>query len=183
MKTRMFKPAPLALAAIVLVLGGAAYFSRPAPAGAAGGQAGVPAQAASAALSAREGVILAVPPSAADTTLLLTLDNRGAAPALVVGGETPVAAHLMTMQTTKTPRSQTTGTTDPQTAQAGELLGMRPVPFLKVPPGESLSLRADGDHLMLMGLKRPLKVGETLPVTLHLADGGRLSVSAVVTRP
>ncbi|WP_447644013.1 copper chaperone PCu(A)C [Nocardioides zeae] len=49
-----------------------------------------------------------------------------------------------------------------------------------VPAGGSHELTAGGDHVMLMGLTAPLEAGQDVAVTLELADGSGLEVSAVV---
>lgn len=50
------------------------------------------------------------------------------------------------------------------------VMKMRALPFLPLPAGQEVVLKPGGHHLMLMQLKRPLKAGETLPITLLLED-------------
>ena len=59
---------------------------------------------------------------------------------------------------------------------------MKMVAQWTVAPGETLKLAPGGKHVMLMGLKRPLKIGEPLTVTLNLAGGGTLKVNATVQK-
>jgi len=47
---------------------------------------------------------------------------------------------------------------------------MAPIESLTVPAGSSAALDPGGDHLMLTGLKRPLKAGETVSLTLTFAN-------------
>ena len=46
----------------------------------------------------------------------------------------------------------------------------------------SLDLKADGPHLVLVDLKRPLKEGETVEITLKTDGGLSLKLAAVVKR-
>lgn len=50
----------------------------------------------------------------------------------------------------------------------GNVMRMRPIESLSLPPGQTVSLRPGGHHLMLMGLKQPLKDGDTVALTLLL---------------
>jgi periplasmic copper chaperone A len=65
----------------------------------------------------------------------------------------------------------------------GNVMKMRAVPALELPAGQPVSLKPGGYHVMLLDLKRPLKAGETVPVTLTVegADGQRLQLE--VTAP
>lgn len=55
---------------------------------------------------------------------------------------------------------------------------------IELPPGETL-LQPGASHLMLLGLRKPLRVGDAVPLTLSLANGETLVMSAEVraTRP
>jgi periplasmic copper chaperone A len=68
----------------------------------------------------------------------------------LVGAETPVAqsaeVHEMSM--------------------AGNVMHMRPVARLAVPAGGRVDLKPGGYHLMLTGLKAPLKTGDRVPLKL-----------------
>ena len=54
------------------------------------------------------------------------------------------------------------------------------VEFLLVPVYGSLSMDQKSVHVMLMDLKRPLKQGDTVSLTLATSDGAKLQVSAPV---
>ncbi len=95
----------------------------------------------------------------------VTLTNRGEAEDRLIGGSAPVAAqvqvHIMSM--------------------AGGVMRMRQLKDgLALPAGKPVMLKPGGAHIMLMGLKRPLKRGETVPVTLHFAKAGKVTVRFVV---
>ena len=106
------------------------------------------------------------PPGAPTAAGYLTLANVGHAAARLIGGSSPVAAqvqlHSMTTQ--------------------GGVMRMRPMTGgLSVAPGATASIQPGaGMHLMLIGLKRPLRVGEQVPVTLDFARAGKVNVAFVV---
>ncbi len=57
-------------------------------------------------------------------------------------------------------------------SMAGGVMRMRPVEGgLEVKPGQTVTLKPGGFHMMLTGLKAPLQEGKTLEATLQ-ADGG-----------
>jgi protein SCO1/2 len=60
------------------------------------------------------------------------------------------------------------------------MMMMRPVKRLALPAGGRVELKPGGYHLMLLNLKRELKAGETLRVTLDFEKAGKLPVEAVI---
>ncbi len=60
----------------------------------------------------------------------------------------------------------------------GNVMKMRAIPGLDLPAGKAVDLKPGGYHVMLMGLKQPLKEGDTVAVTLVIEgkDGKRESV-------
>ena len=64
------------------------------------------------------------------------------------------------------------------------MMRMRPVHAIAIPAGSAVKLGAGGYHIMLIGLRRPLIVGETVPLTLSFrgASGrdAKLNVEARV---
>lgn len=63
-------------------------------------------------------------------------------------------------------------------AMDGNVMKMRAIPGLDLPPGKAVDLKPGGYHVMLMGLKQPLKDGETVPLTLVVEgkDGKRETI-------
>jgi copper(I)-binding protein len=57
---------------------------------------------------------------------------------------------------------------------------MRPVNGLDLAPGKPVKLAPGGSHLMLMGLKAPLKAGDTFPLTLRFEHAPPLTVTVTV---
>ena len=49
-----------------------------------------------------------------------------------------------------------------------DVMRMRPIPRLDLPAGKSVVLQPGGYHIMLMGLIKPLKKGDIVPLTLKL---------------
>lgn len=53
---------------------------------------------------------------------------------------------------------------------AGDLMKMRAVDTLPLPAGQAVELKPNGYHLMMTGLKAPVKAGDTVPLTLVVED-------------
>ena len=64
------------------------------------------------------------------------------------------------------------------------IYGMHPVHAIEVSPGAaSTVLQPGGPHVMLEGLKQPLKAGETFPLSLTFKNAGQLRVAVRVESP
>ena len=65
----------------------------------------------------------------------------------------------------------------------GDVMKMRAVDALPLPAGQPVELKPNGYHMMLMGLKAPLKAGEVVPITLVVEDakGKRETVDVKAT--
>ncbi len=65
-----------------------------------------------------------------------------------------------------------------------QVMRMRALPGLDLPAGKSVELKPGGYHVMLMDLKQPMKVGESVPITLVFENAAKqretLEVKAVV---
>jgi periplasmic copper chaperone A len=95
----------------------------------------------------------------------LTIENNGSAPDRLVGASADVAdkaqVHEMSMK--------------------DGVMTMRPLDKgLTIEPGKTVKLAPGGYHLMLFGLKSPLKQGEKLPVTLEFEKAGKVKISLEV---
>ncbi len=64
-----------------------------------------------------------------------------------------------------------------------DVVRMRRIDPLHVPAEERVVLEPGGTHVMLMGLKAPLKEGETIPLNLKFELAGSLTVNARVVAP
>ncbi len=105
----------------------------------------------------------ATPPGAKVGAGFMRLRNVGAADR-VVGASSPVAGRVEMHVTMR----------------EGDVVKMREVKSFEVPAGGSFELKPGGAHLMLVDLKRPLKKGEKLPLTLKLEKGGELKLELSV---
>lgn len=63
---------------------------------------------------------------------------------------------------------------------SGDVMIMRGVDGVAIPPGSSVSLAPKGTHVMLMGLKAPLRKGTTFPATLRFEKAGDVAIEVAV---
>lgn len=71
-------------------------------------------------------------------------------------------------------------------AMKGGVMTMRAVPYVALPQGKVVKLEPGGLHLMLIDLKKPLKPGDKVPLTLKVQTGKTsqtLAVQAEVRDP
>ena len=64
-------------------------------------------------------------------------------------------------------------------AQSGDAR-LKPVEFISVPAYESIDMKPDSVHLMLLDLRRPLKEGDKVALTLATDNAGTLEIAAIV---
>ena len=64
----------------------------------------------------------------------------------------------------------------------GGVMKMRPVDGLDLPAGKPVTLKPGGYHIMLTGLAKPLKEGDSFPLTLDFAKGGAQQVTVAVEK-
>jgi copper(I)-binding protein len=62
----------------------------------------------------------------------------------------------------------------------GGIMRMRGVAAVDLPPGQPVTLKPGGLHIMMMGLKHPLQPGQSVPLTLTFEKAGTREVSAAV---
>ncbi len=113
----------------------------------------------------------------------LTIDQPWARPSVAANG----AAYMMISTSGDTP-DQLVGASSPVAATAelhthvveGDIMRMRPVKAIDVNVGEPAVLKPGGLHIMLIGLKAPLKPGEHFPMTLTFAKAGSVEVNVDV---
>lgn len=103
----------------------------------------------------------ATPPTAPTAGGFLTITNKGATPDRLIAARTAAAGqaeiHQMKME--------------------GDVMRMREVEKgLDIPAGATVTLAPGGYHLMMIGLKAPLKAGTRVPVTLVFEKAGSIDV-------
>jgi periplasmic copper chaperone A len=96
--------------------------------------------------------------------LYLTVANAGAEADRLLGVSTAVAERC---------ELHLSGTT-------GDVMTMQMVDEVEVPAGGSASFAPMGAHVMLMGLKAPLKKGTSFPAILHFEKAGDVTVEVTV---
>lgn len=62
----------------------------------------------------------------------------------------------------------------------GDVMRMRPVTAIEVAPGTPTVLQPGSHHIMLVNLRRPLKKGDSFPVTLRFKHAGEVRVDVTV---
>ena len=93
----------------------------------------------------------------------LKLDNQGGDDRLVsVTADVSTAVELHSM------------------ALEGDVMRMRQVEAIVLPAGKAVELKPGGLHMMLIGLKAPLKAGDTFPIRLRFEKAGIVAVTVNV---
>ena len=60
------------------------------------------------------------------------------------------------------------------------IMKMRALASIDLPPDKTVTLAPGGRHIMLMGLKGPLKKGDTFPLTLRFQNAPPMTVTVTV---
>jgi copper(I)-binding protein len=103
----------------------------------------------------------ATPKGASAGAAYLTVTNNGAAPDRLscAGSEAAAQCQIHTM------------------SMENGVMKMRPVEGgLEIKPGETVTLKPGGNHLMLMNLKHPLEAGKAVEATLQFEKAGPVKV-------
>jgi copper(I)-binding protein len=70
-----------------------------------------------------------------------------------------------------------------ETIEDHGVMKMRPLPALEIKAGATVTLVPGQMHVMLVGLKAPLKLGDTFPLTLTFEKAGPVEVTVKVEKP
>jgi len=95
----------------------------------------------------------------------VTIDNAGA-PDRLLGAQTAIAKAELH-----------------QHIMEGNVMKMVPVPGGIALPAGRTTLAPGGYHIMLLGLKAPLKEGSSFPMTLTFEKAGKVEVTVTVAKP
>ena len=98
----------------------------------------------------------------------LTITNTGTDTDRLLSGTTPVADRLEIHE-----MSVTDGVMRMRSLTAG----------LAIAPGQTVKLAPGGLHIMLIGLKKPLSVGDRVPARLKFEKAGEVDVVFLVSNP
>ena len=111
--------------------------------------------------------VRAMPPTASATGAYVMLHNNSETPRALVAVESDAAKmveiHISEMK--------------------GNTMSMHQVDEIPVPANGHAVLKPGGYHIMLMGLKKPLKAGDEVDFTLVMKNGERISMTAPVKSP
>lgn len=89
------------------------------------------------------------------------ITNTGAAPDKFIGGSVGISS----------------GFEVHEVSMENGVMKMRMLPGgIEIKPGETVTLKPGGYHIMFTGLKQPLKQGETFKATLHFEKAGNVDV-------
>ena len=114
----------------------------------------------------------ATPPGVPHGSAYMTLENSTDKPVTVTGARSGAAARVTLMHQRHDTRS----------TSGAVMTRMRHAHALTVPAHGKLVLKPGGDHLMLEGLRRPLRAGEFITVTLLVKGGEPLTLKLPVRR-
>jgi copper(I)-binding protein len=96
----------------------------------------------------------------------LNISNRGTEPDRLLALSTPVAEKAELHES----------------KMDNGVMKMRPLGPITIAPGQSAVLKPGADHVMLIGLKQPLKAGQKFPLTLKFEKAGDVQVTVQVER-
>ena len=96
--------------------------------------------------------------------IYVTLRNDGAGADALLGAASSAAEHVELHETIRD----------------GAVMRMRPVAKLEVPAGGVLEMKPGGFHIMLINLKRALRPGDRVPVTLTFEHAAPVSLEVQV---
>ena len=117
-------------------------------------------------LSAQSAWVAEALPGQSMTAAYMTISNEGDIDEELVSVESEVAENLELHEM----------------VQQGDMMRMRRVDSIVIGPGEDVALEPGGLHIMLIGLTREVKEGDTVELNLIFESGANLTVSAPVKK-
>ena len=100
-------------------------------------------------------------PAQKNSAAYLSLHNAGAAPDRLLSVSTPAAPSA----------------TVHSTSMAGGVMRMRAAAGVTIAAGKAVTMKPGGLHIMLTGLRAPLRAGQRLPLTLRFQRAGVVRTS------
>jgi copper(I)-binding protein len=117
-------------------------------------------------------------PATATAVLYATIRNGGTTADALVGADAPGATAVELHETTESAGGMSgmsgSMTTAPMT------MSMKKVSSMAVPAAGALILKPGGYHLMLIGIKRSWKLGDTFQIRFHFRHAGTISTTGSV---
>ena len=105
--------------------------------------------------------------SSSNGAAYLTIVNKGSATDKLTSAESDVAETVQIHQT----------------VMENNVMSMSPVDSIEVPANGKVELKPGGYHIMLVGLKQDLKIGDQIQLTLVFEKAGRIQVDFEVKNP
>jgi periplasmic copper chaperone A len=125
----------------------------------------VPAIAQSSNIQVEKPFARATPAGASTGAVYMTISNKSNAADRLTGASSDVAEKLQVHEM----------------KMENGVMKMRELPNgLAVPADGSVALKPGSYHVMLIGLKKPLKPGETFPLTLNFEKAGNVAITVPV---
>ncbi len=137
-------------------------------------------------------LLIAASPARAEPVTAGTLVIEQATASATIGRSTTAAAYV-TIRNAGSEPDRLLGASSPlaertslhvSLVEGGGTMRMRPVSQVDIPVGETVAMTQGGAlHLMLEGLKQPLRVGGSTPLTLRFEHAGDVQVRAEIVGP
>jgi copper(I)-binding protein len=118
-------------------------------------------------ISVSKAWVMAMPPSQPNSAAYMTISNNSSQEIVMTSVSSDIA----------------TSAEIHETSDINDMMHMATITSLHIPAGGSLRLKPGGFHIMLVNLKKPLKPGDAVPITLHFEDGSSATVNAKVRLP
>ena len=106
------------------------------------------------------------PPVAKNGAVYFEIRNTGVEPERLIGVSTPAAESAEIHRTERD----------------GDILRMGELATVEIKPNDGVLFRPGGFHVMLNGLKAPLKAGTEIPLTLQFEKAGSVEIEVRVER-
>jgi copper(I)-binding protein len=124
------------------------------------------AQASSNTITVEQAWARATPSGALTGAAYMTLINKGASADRLLSATTPMADHVQFHK---------------QTEDNG-VSRMREVKAVELEPGTKVIFKPGEMHMMIVGIKQPLKEGQTFPLTLQFEKAGHVDVNVPIEK-
>jgi copper(I)-binding protein len=108
--------------------------------------------------------VRAMPPSVTNSAAYMTINNNSSVEVVITSVSSDIAGASEIHQMSDT----------------NDIMRMAPIADLHIPANGKVKLKPGGFHIMLIDLKKSLKEGDVVPVTLHFKDGNSITVNAQV---